>query len=88
MRSKVSFLNPSKSPLQPILNDAFLRKPKRQAGKITSKSIFSHLLDKSTLSNEARTSFVDLFDRMNGYWEISESKRKYKLNLYIFTKQK
>jgi len=32
MRSKVSFLNPSKSPIQPILNDAFIRKPKRQAG--------------------------------------------------------
>ena len=32
MRARVSQLNLQKSPLQPVLNDIFLRKPKRHGG--------------------------------------------------------
>jgi len=62
MRAKVSQLNLQKSPLQPVINDIFLRKPKRHG-------------DKSTVSNDARTNFVDLFDKMNAFWELSDSKK-------------
>jgi len=39
--------------------------------------------DKSSLSNDARTNFADLFDKMNAFWELSDSKKTYKRHLFI-----
>lgn len=62
MQSNVSQLGLTKNHLQPFLNDVFVRKPKRQ-------------VDKSALNEEARMGFVDLFTRMNSYWDNSECKK-------------